>query len=212
MLAPCHARCERNKRTSHFMFNALVADNKQLKHPGTGEFSAGKNDWPSQNKSSPAMRAQRAKLKSRRDDMIIAPGKRSAARGCGPRMISSFFTSGLARPRRAKPEEKKEVGWGVSLLRAAASAALPWAGMWLPFPGAVRVSLIDTNPTPAFTRSSRNAASSKRLLPAWQAPRHEAEEFGVATPLEVGQRHGLKQSKSVRKRHLDTHRARGPEE
>ena len=65
--------------------------------------------------------------------MIIAPGKRSAARGCGPRMISSFFTAGLECQRRAKPEEKKEVGWGVSLPRAAASAALPWAGMWLPF-------------------------------------------------------------------------------
>jgi hypothetical protein len=56
---------------------------------------------------------------------------------------------------------------------------------------------IDTNPPLTFTRPSRDAASSQRLLPARQALRHEAEEFGVATPLEVGQRHGLKQSKSV---------------
>jgi hypothetical protein len=61
--------------------------------------------------------------------MIIARGKRSAALGCGPEMISSLFSiSGLARHRRARPEmEKRGVGWGGSLPRAAASAALPWA-------------------------------------------------------------------------------------
>jgi hypothetical protein len=59
------------------------------------------------------------------------------------------------------------------------------------------VLTIDTNPAPAFTRSSRNAASSQRLLPARQALRHEAEEFGLATPPAVGPRHGLKPSKSV---------------
>jgi hypothetical protein len=36
-------------------------------------------------------------------------------------------------------------------------------------------------------------------LPARQALGHEAEEFGVTAPPEVGQRHGLKQSKSVKK-------------
>ena len=41
---------------------------------------------------SPVMRAERAKLKSQRDDMIIAPGKQSAARGYGGKMISSFFS------------------------------------------------------------------------------------------------------------------------
>jgi hypothetical protein len=46
----------------------------------------------------------------------------------------------------------------------------------------VSVLTIDTNPSPAFTRPSRNAASSQRLLPARQALRHEAEEFGVPTP------------------------------
>jgi hypothetical protein len=61
----------------------------------------------------------------------------------------------------------------------------------------VSVLTIDTNPPPVFRRSSRNTASSQRLLPARQALRHEAEEFGVATPPEVGQRHGSKQSKSV---------------
>jgi hypothetical protein len=59
---------------------------------------------------SPTMRAERAKLKSRRVDLTIAPGKRSAARGYGRKMISSFFPSGLARQRRAKPEGKKEIG------------------------------------------------------------------------------------------------------
>ena len=52
------------------------------------------------------MRAERANLKSRRDDLRIAQGTRgtSAALGCGWKMISSFFPSGLARRRRAKPE------------------------------------------------------------------------------------------------------------
>jgi hypothetical protein len=74
---------------------------------------------------SPILRAQRAEMKSRRDDMIIAPGKRSAARGYGRKMISSFFPSGWAPRRRAQPEGKKEGGWGGVLPRAAASAALP---------------------------------------------------------------------------------------
>ena len=81
------------------------------------------------------MRAERAKLKSQRDDMIIAPGKQSAARGYGRKMISSFFPSGLARLRRAKPEGKKEAGWEDSLPRAAASAALPRAIVLPPLPG-----------------------------------------------------------------------------
>jgi hypothetical protein len=69
------------------------------------------------------MRVQRAKLKSCKDDVIIAQGKRSAALGYGPKMIFSFFPSGLAR-LRAKSEGKKEVEWGGPLPRAAASAAL----------------------------------------------------------------------------------------
>ena len=73
----------------------------------------------------PVMRAELAKLKSQRDDMIIAPGKQSAARGYGRKMISSFFPSGLARRRRAKPEGKKEAGWEGSLPRAAASRLHP---------------------------------------------------------------------------------------
>jgi hypothetical protein len=42
--------------------------------------------------------------------MIIAPGKaaEAAARGKGPHHPASFFPSGLARQRRAKPEGKKE--------------------------------------------------------------------------------------------------------
>jgi hypothetical protein len=84
---------------------------------------------------SPTMRAERAKLKSLRDDMTIAPGKRSAARGYGRKMISSFFPSGLAPLWRAKPEGKKR-GWGSGPLpRAAASAALPGAIIMPPLRG-----------------------------------------------------------------------------
>jgi len=42
--------------------------------------------------------------------MRIAPGKaaEAAARGKTPPQTASFFLSGLARPRRARPEGKKE--------------------------------------------------------------------------------------------------------
>jgi hypothetical protein len=90
------------------------------------------------------MRAERAKLKSCKDDEIIAQGKRSAALGYGRKMIPSFFPSGLAHQRRAKPED--EAGWGGSLPRAAACSsaalrrhkpeALPWATILLPLRGA----------------------------------------------------------------------------
>jgi hypothetical protein len=85
---------------------------------------------------SPAMRAQRAKPKSCRDDEIIALGKRSAALGYGRKMIPSFFPSGFARQGRAKPEGKKEVGCLGSLPRAAASAVLSWAIILLLLRGA----------------------------------------------------------------------------
>jgi hypothetical protein len=81
------------------------------------------------------MRAERAKLKPRRDDEIIAQGKRSAALGCGLEIISSFFSSGLARRGRAKQEEQKEVGRGGLLPRAGAPAALPWAIILPPLRG-----------------------------------------------------------------------------
>jgi len=84
---------------------------------------------------SPIMRAERAKLKSCRDDMPIAQGKRSAALGYGRKMIPSFFSSGWAQQKRAQPEEKKEVGWRGSLPRTAASAALPWANIRPPLRG-----------------------------------------------------------------------------
>jgi len=61
---------------------------------------------------SPSMRPERAKSKSRRDVMRIAQGKRSAALGCGPKVISSFFPSGWARLWRAQPEGKKLGGVG----------------------------------------------------------------------------------------------------
>jgi len=58
-----------------------------------------------------------------------------AAPGCGPKMIFSF--SGVARIGCATPEkEKRETEWGGVLPGAAASAALPRAGVRLPFQGA----------------------------------------------------------------------------
>jgi hypothetical protein len=78
------------------------------------------------------MRAERAKPKSCKDDEIIAQGKRSAALGYGRKMVPSFFPSGFARPWRAKPEGKKELGWVGSRPGAAASAALPRAIITLP--------------------------------------------------------------------------------
>ena len=95
--------------------------------------------WTSgQTYCSPTVRAQRVELESRRDGLIIAQGKRgtSAALGGARKMISSFFPSGLARRRRAKPEGKKEAVCGGFLPRAAASAALPWAIILLPLRGA----------------------------------------------------------------------------
>jgi len=77
---------------------------------------------------SPFIRAQRANLKSRSDDLMVAQQARNERRpGLRIKMISSLFSSGLARSRRAKPEENKEVGCGGSLPRTAASAALSWA-------------------------------------------------------------------------------------
>ena len=51
-------------------------------------------------------------------------------------MIPSFFPSGFVRRWRAKPEGKKEVGWGGPLPKAATSMALPWAIILLPLWGA----------------------------------------------------------------------------
>ena len=69
-----------------------------------------------------------ANLKSRSDDLMVAQQARNERRpGLRIKMISSLFSSGLARSRRAKPEENKEVGCGGSLPRTAASAALSWA-------------------------------------------------------------------------------------
>jgi len=59
---------------------------------------------------SPAIRVRRGKMKSRRDDLIVAQGERgtSAALGYGRKMIFSLFSfSGLARLKRAKPEKEK---------------------------------------------------------------------------------------------------------
>lgn len=70
--------------------------------------------------------------------MIIAPGNPApagVARVYGRKMISTFFPSGSARPRHAKPEGKKEVERGGSLPMAAAAEALPWSILGPPLRG-----------------------------------------------------------------------------
>jgi hypothetical protein len=63
-----------------------------------------------------------AHLKSQRDDVKVALGKRSAARGNGPKMIFSlFFQSGCPERLRGKPAwKKREIRWGGLLPGAAA--------------------------------------------------------------------------------------------
>ena len=113
---------------------------------------------------SPSMRAERAKLKSRRDDMIIAQGKRSAALGYGRKMIFSFFLP-VWRASARQTGRKKEVGWGGFLPRAAASAALPWAIVRPPLRGSGQANQI----TPAD--------GGGRVLFAFLARRPAAAEF-----------------------------------
>jgi hypothetical protein len=96
---------------------------------------------------SAAMRAERAKAKSRRDDMKVALGQRGTSAALGERynMISSLF-SNLVWRARAPNQIGKKRGWvGCDLPRAAASrlhpitarqaAASPWAIILSPLPG-----------------------------------------------------------------------------
>ena len=85
---------------------ALAADSQVV---ATGTVANLLNDWQSLNHSSPKMRAERAQLKSCKDDKTIAQGKRgtSAALGYEPKMISLFFPIWFGAPGRAKPDWKK---------------------------------------------------------------------------------------------------------
>src|SRR6266436_7100788 len=83
------------------------------------------------------MRAQRAKSKSWKDDMIVAqgnPATAGAALGAEPKMYSSpFFEFVLPGLWPGKTNLKKgEVGCVELEPRAAAVAALPWAIIMLP--------------------------------------------------------------------------------
>ena len=81
------------------------------------------------------MRAERVKLKSCKDDGIMAQRGTSAALGPERKMICSPF-SGLARQPAGAPNQKKgRVGTGWLLPRAATSAVLPWAIILLPLWG-----------------------------------------------------------------------------
>ena len=70
----------------------------------------------------PTMRAERAKLKSCKDDETVAQGKRSAALGCGRKMI--LFPSSPVRRAAGAPDRGGRKRWGGLLPRAAAPAAL----------------------------------------------------------------------------------------
>ena len=102
-------------------------------------FSGGYQDWLKQQacltncgpastspRKSFIMRAKRAQTQAPQGRQVIAPGKRSPARGYGPKMISSFFPSGLARQKRAKPFDRSIVGVGPPL-----SASGPRSGFTL---------------------------------------------------------------------------------
>src|SRR5258708_26221806 len=92
---------------------------------------------PSEAGRSPRMRAQRAKLKSRRDNRIIAPDKRSAVRGNTNKMNISLFSSLVLRAARKTKLEKREGGAGWALPGAAAPlrCALPRAVVLPPLQG-----------------------------------------------------------------------------
>ena len=84
----------------------------------------------------------------------------------------------------ARPEkEKREVGWGIFLPRAAASAALPWADMkrrrWRLTPGQTRVRPINLS----RYRSARWADILLRFQGAGKARRPGGSRAGLAIAL-----------------------------
>ena len=119
---------------------------------------------------SPNVRAERARPKSWKDEKIIAQGKRSAALGQILKMNTSLFSK-LCWPGQHN-FEKREIGGGGDVPRAAASAALPWAIIVLPLRGARR-SLTEVNQT--LDRKTRSAVrlpfQSRRH---WRAARHRS--------------------------------------
>jgi len=93
---------------------------------------------------SAAMRAQRAKPKSRGDEMIIAPGKQrtSAALGRVAQMkYLPFFVVGRTR-RCAKPGRKGSWEEGRLTQGGSRCAPLPWASFLLPLRGAEHSSIV----------------------------------------------------------------------
>ena len=122
MTTPSNKTLERAaaRRTTHGRCWRFAAPRLRLSFQSTGYRSALRP---------PILRAQRAKTRALQGRYIIAPGKRSGARGNGRTMVSPCFPAGLARRGFAKPAGKQEIAWGVFLPRAAASKALPWAIM-----------------------------------------------------------------------------------
>src|SRR5437667_579357 len=83
------------------------------------------------------LRAQRANLKSRRDDMRVAPDKRSAVRGNEEINIPLFPQSAAPACRRARrTAERGSCWWGPVTQGGSRCAPLPWATFSLPLRGA----------------------------------------------------------------------------
>jgi hypothetical protein len=87
------------------------------------------------------LQSGRARVKSRRDDKMVAQGKRSAALGSEPKLISLFLLP-VWRTSEARQTGSKKRQWGDPQPRAAASAALPWATILLPLRGARQANLL----------------------------------------------------------------------
>lgn len=109
---------------------------------------------------SPTMRAERAKLKSRRDAMTIAPGKRgtSAARGYTSKMISSFLPFRFAAPEeRQTGKGEKDCGGRLFTPGGGLPPHPITAGQAAALPGATIVP-------PRWGSCLRRASASARVL------------------------------------------------
>src|SRR5258708_6876203 len=122
----------------------------------------------------PGMRAQRAKLKSRRDDRIIAPDKRNAVRGNTNKMNISLFSSLVLRAARKTKFEKREEGvaWALPGAAAPLRCALPRAIVLPPHQGS-GVSEARTVTTTIYN---------------WRANKTHALDGGILSLLHIGRR------------------------
>jgi len=126
-----------------------------------------------------------------------SPGQARHARRPGLRTQNDFLPFSLFRsgalPAHQTGKGKKGGLGGVSLPRAAASAALPWAGMWLHFQGAVKglvpeVVMFSTGSLPRVA----NPRTSRVVYPGvvWLASSSLTSGLSGAGKFKVGGRGG----------------------